>query len=192
MQVKTEDFNVKQNTEQIEKNISLLREFNLEEAKNGAILCDNRGYNNYKFLGYSKVENRVAVQSIMKTDKDFIYSDCSPEDFKMTPLAWVEGKPVYQGDILYSKNFGDLKYVVKYFNGKHIFTEENETDAFCNSLENLTWNKPKQKKSKKVWVNIYPTGPGDRNHPSQEKANEAAMFDCIGQVEVEINWEEQR
>lgn len=65
------------------------------------------------------------------------------------PLAYVEDRPVYKGDVLYHKMQGG-KWVVNSFDGTYLRCGEDDDGWFCTSL---TWTKPKIKKS--GWFNLY-------------------------------------
>lgn len=82
------------------KDYSLLRPFDLAAAKRGeAIFCiadrkDEPGER--KFIAGPDLHGYFCVQS---PDGWFRFGKAC--DYRMAPLAWVEGKPVYKGDALY-------------------------------------------------------------------------------------------
>lgn len=81
-------------------------------------------------------------------------------------------------------------YIVKELRDGAIYTEENETDAYCEGIENLTWTKPVTKK--KYWVNIYDDAFGDKTtvvgvkYSCKEYADKYAKNHRIACVEIEL------
>lgn len=63
-------------------------------------------------------------------------------------VAWVEGKPVYPGDVLYH---GKTQYIAS----SSAF-EPNEYLGGGMSYKNLTWTPPKT--THRAWLNLYPDG----------------------------------
>lgn len=111
--------------------------------------------------------------------------------FKQVPLCWVEGKPVYKGDVLYGiDSCSDLMYIAKEYSDGVLYTEDNDTDAYCEVPENLTWTKLVTKK--KYWVNIYEDvfGYGDTvycvKHETKEMADASVIGERIACVEIEM------
>ena len=93
------------------KDYSLLRPFDLEAAKAGALLtcCPGHAANHmfggdpvWKYVAGPDVDGRILVEVI---ESGRFAALSRPESFCMAPLAWVEGRPVYKGDVLYSKFF---------------------------------------------------------------------------------------
>lgn len=191
------------NTEEYQKDYSLLRPFDLEKAKNGELICWWEDGTKAEYIGECGMnnENDICVKYLEDSSRGKVRKNTYVMNesyyFRMAPLAWVEGKPVYKGDVLYGKNFPEYRYDVSHADDNNIFTIENETGSYCNAPENLTWNKPKQKKSKKVWGNIYPETDvigqisySGNWYGSEHIAKLNSLLGCIGQVELEINWEE--
>lgn len=95
------------------------------------------------------------------------------KNLRLSPLAWVQNKPVYKGDTLYWYMSG-IKKPVKFVVGKHgilkgtdgilqgvsyvpdgqIFGEEGSSGIY---LTQLLWA-PNEKKTHRVWINLYPFG----------------------------------
>ena len=73
---------------------------------------------------------------IVITNSEGVFFLASQNNWKITPLCWVEGKPVYPDSVLYGKHTGQ-QYL-----GKDI----GDTSAYI-------WQKLKQKKT--GWINIY-------------------------------------
>ena len=61
----------------------------------------------------------------------------------MAPLAWVEGRPVYQGDRLWHRT-GEWLEITAAFNGG-IENDLQTKNGLCHSC-NLTWTSPKVKR----------------------------------------------
>lgn len=179
------------NTNQTQNDLSLLREFNLEAAKAGDLLTDLSNSNEYKMLDYviRGSTGEVLSVDVQSTCKDaFVYEDTEVQFIRMKPLCLVEGKPVYKGDVLYGKNYSEYKYIASHFAVDLLYTTPNETDSCRELLKNLTWNKPKQKVKRKVWINVY--SKEAFSYPSKEAADyKADMESRIACVETEIEYE---
>lgn len=87
------------------KDYSLLRPFDLEAAKRGEPFVYWNG-SPRQYLGGPDKTGRVAI---MDDEGVIQLSETYQENYRMAPLAWVEGKPVYRGDVLY---FGGEEYTV--------------------------------------------------------------------------------
>jgi len=74
---------------------TLLRDFNLEDAKAGAAICSGSLMTDLTFLCAHK--NSVFVELSASRDSLLLHSD----EVKMKPLFWLGGKPVYKGQIIY-------------------------------------------------------------------------------------------
>lgn len=101
-------------------NLDLLREFSLEAAQRGEEICWRTG-NPIEFIA-SGTDDECAYRS---ADGNLYIANSSL--FRMRPLAWVEDRPVYKGDVLYWKDDGMAH--APYFG----------TDKITASL---TWTKP--------------------------------------------------
>ena len=185
------------------KDYSLLRPFDLEAAKAGAPLFEI-------FMHPSTVKTDEEIGTYItgpNNQNEYITSyppngyvvyKYSIADVRMAPLAWVEGKPVYKGDILYwnkKTSYPGAVFTVgskiiyeTLISGKTVipdgtvFPDDNESGMLA---INLTWNKPKVKKS--GWMNSYDSGE-HYVYPTKDRADAMATHsrkDCI-----EIFWEE--
>ena len=198
-----------QNEPNIQKDLTLLRPFDLEKAMNGELLTNIYNDIVYKCLGYSKRERKLVIQCISSSKYDvvdiiFDINEYGLTGLRMNPLGWVENKPVYPEDVLYwNNNTYDkgTKFVAKkYFKegaiaGYAYFPDGTkcEDENAWTKVEHLTWNKPKIKKSKKIWINIYPYSEMSISglwHSSITGAKESAVDGCIGQKELIVEWEE--
>lgn len=154
-----------------EKDYSLLRPFDLEAAKAGHEITNENG------------DARIYVdgpdymgQVCVKGCQGGLYIDPVGSLF-MSPLCWVEGKPVYKGDVLYSK-ITSFRYEA----------DGSENDEF------FTWTKPTVKRD--GWVNVYQQSSligsrrstGSEIYESKADADLGAGRDRIDCVRIE--WEE--
>jgi len=184
-----------QNTNQ-QNDLSLLRPFNLEAAKSGEEIQWSAIDDAVTFVG-------VANNGLIAYDSDGETGFTSSNSFRMKPLCWVEGKPVYKGDVLYwtdKTTHKGAKFIVSgtmicentlvagctYLEGNLIY---DGSDGSCGMmLYNLTWNKPKQKVKRKVWINVYPENLTTCYY-SREAADDCAYSTRIACVETEIEYE---
>ena len=176
------------------KDYSLLRPFDLEAAKRGEPIMGIDFSWPIIFCGTTTNGQVVFVEY---TDKSG--GDQEVANIRMAPLAWVEGKPVYKGDTLYWNNKSSYPGAVLTVGSKIVFEQlisgktimpdgtvypdDNESGMLA---INLTWNKPKVKKS--GWLNIYSGNKSPRLHPTKETADlqQAANRKAC----VEVFWEE--
>lgn len=86
-----------------EKDYSLLRPFDLEAAKAGALMTDiGIGTCNveaaWRYVAGPDFNGNIIVERLR--DGSFA-NPASTSIFRMAPLCWVEGRPVYPGDVMY-------------------------------------------------------------------------------------------
>lgn len=164
---------------------SLLRPFDLEAAKRGDLLCWHNA------TGADYVARYIAgpdVKGLACVEVDSHLTIHPVEYFRMAPLCWVEGLPVYCGDVLYNK-IGQGLTATGEDGGKLLASEFPDGTLFEPDL--LTWTPPKVKRE--GWVNIYPPYHGwvaktSGAHRTKEEADgyaEQARIAC-----VRIEWEE--
>lgn len=171
------------NEKHTERDYSLLRPFDLEAAKRGEAICFSSGAEIKRFIaGPDSVGDYVFVVP----GGQFYF--VREKAIRMSPLCWVEGRPVYRGDVLYQTHpiMTDPRVVE---NG----CEDGITDSKgrWNGRDHLTWTPPKVKRE--GWVNIYPPYHGwvaktSGAHRTKEEADgyaEQARIAC-----VRIEWEE--
>lgn len=87
-----------------ENNYSLLREFNLEQAKAGETILyvhyrTPEAYVEVIYRGCTKSQEQVYVEYENGNGRVI---PCT--ELKMKPLCWIDGKPVYKGDKLWYKS----------------------------------------------------------------------------------------
>lgn len=129
----------------MQNDYSLLRPFNLEAAKKGEkIVCG--GKTSSKF--YQLEEDLFCIK--WDTGPRGVYElPAVKNSFKMAPLFWLEGKPVYKGDPLFFNG-------VTVSGGVYVSSIDKDFDAHVTFIERkysiwapivtLTWNKPKEEK----------------------------------------------
>lgn len=132
-----------------EKDYSLLRPFDLEAAKAGAKVCWHE-------------DGEVAVDVMFVRDRVIpLFEMCFSEEqaavfthddsrryLRAAPLCWVEGKPVYPGDVLDHAELGEVVAKSRHASREMLVTEKFDSVA----LGNLAWPRPKPVK---YWINIY-------------------------------------
>lgn len=130
------------------KDYSLLRPFDLDAAKRGDEVVDAADMSESKRVAFVGVKGEVVI------DWDSVgvctYTPEKYRQLRMKPLCWLEGKPVYKGDVLYytGGSVGDTICV-------HNATDNFVWDASgCVPFSSCSWTKPKTKKE--GWINIYP------------------------------------
>ncbi len=198
------------------KDYSLLRKFDLEAAKNGE----------HVLVGYgNKFDDCVYITHHIEPIEEYVFNvkdhgfvilgasgSCTHaftlDSAKMKPLAWVEGKPVYKGDVLWYNEFGFSIEVTGNNdydpnNGlKGKVKEVTKKNPCCHVGGELTWapfyewswNKPKVKRE--GWINVYKKHQtGSKIYVTKEEAYEgcekcfsAPADDYITTVRIE--WEE--
>lgn len=81
-----------------EKQYNLLRPFNKEQALEGKPICYSTG-EVVQYVAGPDVDGDVCVWY----DQEQLLLEVQSE-LRMAPLTWVEGQPVYEGDVLYWNN----------------------------------------------------------------------------------------
>lgn len=190
------------------KDYSLLRPFDLEAAKNGALLttCTNSvAAENpiWEFVAGPDAGGKILTK-IIHTG---CFADPAPVDcFRMAPLFWVEGRPAYPGDVLYWKcgvaefiKAGDRILLGGQMVDGALVTTYGTSNGFTRRIdgietlqENLTWEKSKRTVKKAGWINIYPLswmdGRAGAIFQTKTEADSSARSGRIACTSVE--WEE--
>lgn len=178
-------------------NYELLRPFDLEAAKAGAKITD--GTFTFSFVAEAGDDGDMAVRF------DWGNIALLPVDrARMVPLAWVEGKPVYPGDVLYwnatsgypgyrftAENFYSVSGIIS---GSSVTASGAALLGGCMPVAELTWTPPKVKKE--GWVNVYPKNgmskgmpvTGGQILPTKAVADNEAFDSRVACVRIE--WEE--
>lgn len=179
-------------------NYELLRPFDLEAAKAGAKITD-MGMIEHAFAAEAGPDGGMAVRD---PQGNVFVMDLS--EARMVPLAWVEGKPVYPGDVLYwndtssapgskftAENRPSVSSLV--MGSSTTTTGATYTDGGMYAAQ-LTWTLLKVKKE--GWINGYSTSLASNArprfvgyvHPTKSCADFDAGEDRITCVRIE--WEE--
>lgn len=171
----------------MEKINNKLRPFDLEAAKSGELMQYFAGGDICTLVAGPDAYGCVCVS---KGGVDKLRLIVYPvESLRMVPLCWVEGKPVYKGDVLY-QNTTMLWRVVADGNEKGI----TDTHGSWNDREHLTWKPPEKEAKEKrkvkmlayinryghlVWVRQDRYLPsGNTRVPSEDKIIEMES-DCV-------------
>lgn len=166
----------------MEKDYSLLRPFNLEAAKRGEKVCWYKGDDMPPKTFFITPQGNC-VSSFSGEPEAFWQPHELEMYFRIAPLAWVEGKPVYKGDVLW--HCTGIKLVAHKPRRDAIdgFIAE-DGDYGCSEF--LTWQKPKTKRV--AWVNVYKDGFAyyyDTKGAANDAADENTRIACC-----RIEWEE--
>lgn len=136
---------------------SLLRPFDIAAAKDGEPVCwDTGDYFSGRYLAGPDRSGEVAFED---NEGDLYLRNASK--YRMAPLCWIEGKPVYKGDVLYRKGISR--------DGEHFIAEsivrDEDGDVFLRYAGNggsswvdgpegmgvdATWPPPKVKREVKL------------------------------------------
>ena len=161
-----------------EKDYSLLRPFDLEAAKGGAGLTNETTVFDckpvWKYVAGPDSAGFIAVEIV---ENGRLASPALTSCFRLAPLCWVEGKPVYPGDALERENGKAFIPDMVAISGELRMLGEG-LPSFLNP-ELLRWPRPKPVKR---WINIYPAN----SFESQDAANEYAMSSRIACIEIEL------
>lgn len=135
------------------KDYSLLRPFDIEAAKAGEKICygEDGDYKSVTFIAEAGPDGDHSIRD----HNGNCYTEPS-YGLRMAPLCWVEGKPVYKGDVLYSDKHGKGVIVdASNFNGGYAIEFERTKISIEATYFNsgLTWTTPKVKRD--GWVNVY-------------------------------------
>ena len=158
---------------------NLLRPLDLNTVKSGDPIFNFYG-KPYNFLVGPDAEGNIVISGACG-----IFALMSLSDARMVPITWIEGKPVYKGDVLYYSII-DKQYP--------LVVSRIDTDfRVCNDrggwiiTNKLTWVKAPV--CKEGWMNICPN---NRAQPeifqTREDADKNALrsrIDCI-----QVNWME--
>ncbi len=159
---------------------TLLRPLTLDDIKPGTLVTRLIGDKEVDWgeIVYGPVEKGQEFVANWKEDGLVVHSltSATTKNLHLTPLAWVEDKPVYPGDVLYGK-WPDAEkggYVVGDTLARGRFLTDDKGIVLTDSVERLTWTPPKAKHQ--AWVNLYPDGTACA-HSSEAEANRHATLD---------------
>lgn len=140
------------------KNFSLLRPFDAEAAKRGEPICNLTGDEFWDYAAGPDSQGYLVV--IKKHDGEFVNPRFAPASvFRMAPLCWCEGKPVYKGDVLYRNGEQvTVSHIIVEEYGTYLSFREHTDWDISGSISKLTWDKPKQVKQAYVVLARNPQG----------------------------------
>lgn len=132
-----------------EKNYNLLRPFDLEAAKRGEAVTFKTVPRVLHYVSGPDVGGTVCVK-----DEGGQFGLYKHEYLRMAPLCWVEGKPVYKGDVLYDKETRiPYKYIAHSIDSYGRLRSDGTTNGTLEDPKYLSWTPPKVKRE--GWINIY-------------------------------------
>lgn len=133
------------------KYFSLLRQFDIEAAKRGDMLCNLTGDVGWKYVAGPDCDGKIVTIHI---ETGLLIGPYLPKEFRMAPLAMVEDKPVYSGDVLYSKYKPSSPLSVDGLVDKDLLAlKPSDAEHLCHvSVQWLSWTP--QKVKKQGWINI--------------------------------------
>lgn len=136
-----------------DKDYSLLRPFDLDAAKRGEPICTRDG-SPAKFIAHvpeaTPIFDRVIVLCVGKTsnlyhcNEEARISSLGGPIFCMTPLAWLEGKPVYKGDKVWCKLYSETVTVSGSLQPAMVIATGHEAGLVLD-VRDLTWSAPAPK-----------------------------------------------
>lgn len=180
-------------------NLNLLRHIDLNTIKRGDIICwldridwtaEYLGKANER--GYNGNQNNICF--MYQVDTYLCVKDqCVLHEaayFRMVPLGWHQGKPVYKGDKLYVTV--DCPDCTMYKKGSEFILDslyegpagKSNTNYYV-SLDYLSWDKPKVKKT--GWINIHKDKTWRMSrYPTKEAALKATQgIEVIDTIQIE-------
>jgi len=172
--------------------LTLLRDFNLEDAKAGAAICSGSLMTDLTFIYAHK--NSVFVEISTSGVSLLLQAD----DVKMKPLFWLGGKPIYKGHIIYHTVHGKGIVARKSWVCGDIeveFTKEHYVwDCLESNLSLTPFAKPKTER--KGWINIWKcsssigVSTGSQVYTDKEEALLGLVGDDDLVDTIEITWME--
>lgn len=165
-----------------QKCFGLLRPFDLEAARGGDPICWCRDGEKPRYFIVTPAGN-VLANFTDDPDGENLWPS---HQLRMAPLCWVEGKPVYKGDVLYRHGYNHEFKITGYEEKsgglqKPCLTYDNTREY----VEKFTWTPPKAKSE--WWVNVYP-GPyiAPTLHKTKAEADRVANEERIACIKIEL------
>lgn len=186
----------------MEMDYSLLRPFDLELAKAGASICFKHDRQVATFVGESSQAGKDICVRWEETRDSVKKGTCAMLSrlyVCMTPLCWVEGKPVYKGDVLW-RNLGILgpervtvDRVTIDSDGDVFLHYSNGGNSWVDGPDHMTtdvsWTYPKLKYE--GWINVYRHNQNVVGDIIWDSKRNADLNKCDNRVDcVRIEWEE--
>lgn len=135
-----------------ERNYSLLRQFFPVPTMLGETMCGEDGTGQYVYMAGPTSGGEYAFEDKLLS-RVFVATFQIGHRWKLQPLTWLQGNPLYKGDTIYFTVDGS-KHVVESFTGTYIICGKG-FDEFAIHPDYASWEKPKVKKN--YWVNLYPS-----------------------------------
>lgn len=181
------------------RDLRLLRPFDLEAAKAGALVTSAFPHMDGAPIWKLKAgpdAKGLLVMEILRTGE---FACAAPAMvFCMAPLCWIEGRPVYKDDVLYWKcdrakfTAGAKMLPEGLIEGVSVMCDGTVYDQPNTGImpDDLTWTKPAPLKLKKYgWLNVYKGFcAGAVIHKTRKDADNFASPNRVACVEIE--WEE--
>lgn len=141
-----------------ERNFELLRPFNVAAATHGERICNALGLIHWDYVAGPDPRGNLVVRTIV--DGWFVNPvNCPASSFRMAPLAWVEGTPMYKGDRLWHINerkwwIADCIDPCGLLRGRfESDVDKGVASSWAPSIEYLTWSHRAVKHE--GWLNLY-------------------------------------
>lgn len=130
--------------EQQPNDLSLCKPFSFEEAKKGNAFYSNYPSELFTYKLAIPTPGKFGEYVLIRSDGAYLteLTDTLNDNYKMVPLVWLEGKPVYRGSVLWSTSCGNRRYDVIGYDAADGMIESavNETGACREFIDNLSWN----------------------------------------------------
>ena len=168
-----------------DKDYSLLRPFSEAAAKRGEAICSGYDGEIVKFIAGPDAVGNCCV---LPDGGEFGFHKALL--LAMAPLAWVEGKPVYKGDVLeVEMDDGDtLRWMAIGVDEDALLGVSKTPHSI--PLEDVEagrsyfhWPRPKPVKR---WVNVYADKYGDLLHETKDAADAAVSRHRVACIEIEL------
>lgn len=167
---------IPESTESFEKNLELLRPLDPAKLKEGEKLLHFRGEREVTYIAGPDEVDAIVVRG--SDDRLHLHQ---ARWYRMNPLLWIAGRPVYPGDKLFHE--GEVVFIHDHVGNVGWVTC---SDGTRRDTKKMTWDRPKVKKE--GWVNIYPGRTASSVHLSKEAAD---MAGCDNRIAcVRVDWEE--
>lgn len=165
---------------------ALLRPFDPDLAVKGEAICNRIGTSIHSLI--SKIPDRYGYWPVWVDRRGGILNVMSDVAMRMAPLFWVEGKPVYKGDVLYSlvgELLGQTRTVTGVY-GDNIVSTVERGERTC-LISDLTWEQPKKRYRRYIYMMKDGTCYVECNE-LQPYELQSYQFEGIARVEV-LEWE---
>lgn len=183
-----------------QKDLAVLRPFDPELARAGALITDREGKCVWSFIAGPDVIGRfvLCIESGSEAKGQFTYP-CNPAALRMAPLAWVQAstndstlRPVYVGDQVWHSAGGIVTATGPHPNGcdGFAFDMKAPTNGVKRFSWGAAWNMLCQPPTVKAegWINIYPDRQAS-NVIHHDKATADKKATDLREACVKITWD---